>query len=85
MYHLHSTQSIAVGTAVTGGPPHRSVREGLPHTAPPLGQTISTLGVDTCRGTKQRGQDSLIYHLHSTTSIAVGTAVTGGPPAQIRT
>ena len=30
-------------------PPHRSVREGLPHTAPPLGQTISTLGVDTCR------------------------------------
>jgi len=27
---------IAVGTAVTGGPPHRSVREALPHTAPAL-------------------------------------------------
>ncbi len=26
--------SIAVGTAVAGGPPHRSVREGFPHTAP---------------------------------------------------
>src|SRR5438445_10795015 len=25
--------SVAVGTALTGGPPHRSVREGLPHTA----------------------------------------------------
>ena len=24
---------IAVGTAVAGGPPHRSVREVLPHTA----------------------------------------------------
>jgi len=28
---------IAVGTALTGRPPHRSVREELPHTAPPLG------------------------------------------------
>ena len=27
---------IAVGTAVAGGPPHRSVRECLPHTAPTL-------------------------------------------------
>src|SRR6266478_5523263 len=25
--------SVAVGTALAGGPPHRSVREGLPHTA----------------------------------------------------
>ena len=25
--------AIAVGTAVSGGPPHRSVREELPHTA----------------------------------------------------
>ena len=31
--------SIAVGTAVAGGPPHRSVREELPHTAPTLGRT----------------------------------------------
>ena len=31
---------IAVGTAVAGGPPHRSVREELPHTAPPLGTTV---------------------------------------------
>jgi len=28
--------SIAVGTAVASGPPHRSVRECLPHTAPTL-------------------------------------------------
>ena len=28
--------TIAVGTAVAGGPPHRSVREVLPHTAPAL-------------------------------------------------
>ena len=27
---------IAVGTTVTGRPPHRSVREALPHTAPAL-------------------------------------------------
>jgi hypothetical protein len=30
---------IAVGTAVASRPPHRSVREELPHTAPTLGQT----------------------------------------------
>jgi hypothetical protein len=32
---------IAVGTVITGRPPHRSVREELPHTAPPSGQTIA--------------------------------------------
>ncbi len=32
---------IAVGTTVTGRPPHRSVREELPHAAPPSGQTIT--------------------------------------------
>ena len=31
-----SRTAIAVGTAVAGGPPHRSVREGFPHTAPAL-------------------------------------------------
>ena len=31
---------IAVGTAVSGGPPHISVREELPHTAPPSGTTV---------------------------------------------
>ncbi len=31
-----SKRLIAVGTAVAGGPPHRSVREYLPHTAPTL-------------------------------------------------
>ena len=30
---------IAVGTALAGGPPHRSVLEELPHTAPTSGQT----------------------------------------------
>jgi hypothetical protein len=29
--------SVAVGTALASGPPHRSVREGLPHTAPTSG------------------------------------------------
>jgi hypothetical protein len=28
---------MAVGTALTGGPPHRSQRAGLPHWAPALG------------------------------------------------
>jgi len=40
---------IAVGTAIAGRPPHRSVREVLPHTAPPLGQTITTQCVATGR------------------------------------
>ena len=30
---LGGALGIAVGTAVTGGPPRRSVREALPHTA----------------------------------------------------
>ena len=41
---------IAVGTALSGRPPHRSVREVLPHTAPPLGQTITMHRTATCRG-----------------------------------
>jgi len=32
----HKKKTIAVGTAVAGGPPHRSVHEALPHTAPAL-------------------------------------------------
>jgi RND superfamily putative drug exporter len=31
---------IAVGTALTGGPPHRSQRAGLPHWAPALGTGV---------------------------------------------
>src|ERR1700753_3005622 len=31
-----STLGVAVGTSITARPPHRSVRAGLPHTAPPL-------------------------------------------------
>ena len=38
----------ALGTAIAGRPPHRSVSEVLPHTAPPLGQTITHRV--TCRG-----------------------------------
>jgi hypothetical protein len=37
--HNAAIALIAVGTALTGRPPHRSVREALPHTAPTLGQT----------------------------------------------
>ena len=39
LYHvrrLNLINEIAVGTAIAGHPPHRSVREELPHTAPPL-------------------------------------------------
>ena len=32
-------QALGAETALTGGPPHRSVLEGLPHTAPTLGKT----------------------------------------------
>ena len=31
------TFQVAVGTALAGGPPHRSQRAGLPHWAPALG------------------------------------------------
>ncbi len=39
--HANPVFDIAVGTAVASRPPHRSVLEGLPHTAPPLDQTIT--------------------------------------------
>ena len=59
---------IAVGTTVTGRPPHRSVREGLPHTAPPSGQTITN---------KFRYQSSLSCHANDAKSGAVsGTSMT---------
>ncbi len=32
-----TSERIAVGTSITGRPPHRSVRAGFPHTAPTLG------------------------------------------------
>ena len=38
-----TVQLNAVGTAVTGGPPHRSVREALPHTAPALSRARNRL------------------------------------------
>ena len=40
---------IAVGTAVTSGPPHRSVLEELPHTAPPLSRDGHDVNIATCR------------------------------------
>jgi hypothetical protein len=55
---------------------------------PKIAAILSSLPQDTPQTnlrTNLSGQDSLMYHLHSTQSIAVGTAVTGGPPAQIRT
>jgi hypothetical protein len=41
--------SIAVGTAVAGGPPHRSVREALPHTAPTLSRARNRWSGYGCR------------------------------------
>ena len=35
-----SNKIIAVGTVVADRPPHRSVREALPHTAPPSGLSL---------------------------------------------
>ena len=40
--HLQIGSSVAVGTGITPRPPHRSVREELPHTAPTLGDGDST-------------------------------------------
>ena len=40
---------IAVGTAVADGPPHRSVREALPHTAPPLSGDGHDVAIATSR------------------------------------
>ena len=48
--NLHSQAStatqvnsrVAVGTAIADRPPHRSVRAGLPHTAPPLDTSVKT-------------------------------------------
>jgi hypothetical protein len=35
--HMRSNLMVAVGTALTGGPPHRSQRAELPHWAPASG------------------------------------------------
>jgi len=43
------TQVIAVGTAIAGRPPHRSVREELPHTALPLSYDGRDANITTCR------------------------------------
>ena len=40
---------IAVGTPITGRPPHRSVREELPHTAPTLDKLTHSENVGTFR------------------------------------
>lgn len=39
---IHSVSSVAVGAGVTSGPPHRSERAGLPHSA-----LILSFGVET--------------------------------------
>jgi putative transposase len=41
--------TIAVGTAIAGRPPHRSVRAELPHTALPLGCDGRDVAIFTCR------------------------------------
>jgi hypothetical protein len=51
--------AIAVGTAVAGGPPHRSVREVFPHTAPPLGQTVAAQIAATRRGRRAAPSDAV--------------------------
>ena len=38
-------KTVAVGTALSGGPPHRSVREELPHTAPTSGTMVGRRSV----------------------------------------
>src|SRR5215471_17261255 len=49
---LPGTPPVAVGTALTGGPPHRSQRAGLPHWAPTLGEWRRSVprGRDALRG-----------------------------------
>ena len=50
---LVAAAAFAVGTALSGRPPHRSVREELPHTAPPLGMTVE-VHLPTCRSRLSR-------------------------------
>ena len=47
-----ASRRVAVGTALAGGPPHRSQRAGLPHWAPTLGvwRRSAPPGRDACRG-----------------------------------
>jgi hypothetical protein len=42
--HIDFLESIAVGTALTGGPPRRSQRAGLPHWAPASGSGVEAHG-----------------------------------------
>src|SRR5215813_2539804 len=50
--------SVAVGTALASGPPHRSVLEGFPHTAPTSGYLTASRSIAACR-TRHKPCDSL--------------------------
>jgi hypothetical protein len=58
---------IAVGTAIAGRPPHRSVREELPHTAPPLSDD---------------GRDEASLHAVHAPSLTAWSGAVSGPIAK---
>jgi len=45
----YQSKTIAVGTAIAGRPPHRSVRAELPHTVAPLGSHGRDVAILNCR------------------------------------
>ncbi len=55
-------QNFAVGTALAGGPPHRSQRAGLPHWAPASGTSVEThlwMGVHDAGGGEPPGGEAV--------------------------
>ena len=66
---------IAVGTALVGGPPHRSQRAGLPHWAPALGAGGEAYGGprvhDACRREPSGGQPA---YAHPVQAVALAAA-----------
>src|SRR5262249_42529844 len=53
-----ASRLVAVGTALASGPPHRSVLEGFPHTAPTSGYLTASRSIAACR-TRHKPCDSL--------------------------
>ena len=79
--------TVAVGTALSGGPPHRSQRAELPHWAPRSGPT--PVHSSTNRRTRSSTLDApvpalcpehVVLAAFPSRCVAVGTALAGGPP-----
>ena len=60
----NANNHVAVGTPVTRCPPHRSVREELPHTAPTLSTWRQSFGSLTHSSQSVRREDPAWYPVH---------------------